>query len=168
MSIDKGSNQLHYMTPPYKNHVELSLYRGARSGMGTPRTAASPPSSVGFTRDFASMAHTRSPRTAQTTFSPLAAAAPRSIVPARYLLHSLSPRLGRTPVGGVRKSARSAANDGDADRPWRDSIGPFMSIDKGSNQVHYMKPPYAPHVELSLYRGARSGMDTCSRRRAGR
>ena len=55
----------------------------------------------------------------------------------------------------------------DADRPLQETISPFMSIDKGSNQVHYMKPPYAPHVQLSLDRGARSGMDTCSRRRPG-
>ena len=58
-------------------------------------------------------------------------------------------------------------NDKDPDRPRQETIGPFMSIDKGSNQLHYAQPPYARHVQLSLDRGARSGMDTCSRRRAG-
>ena len=34
-----------------------------------------------------------------------------------------------------------------------------MTIDRGSNMVHYLKPPYKAHVQLSLDRGARSGMD---------
>ena len=53
-----------------------------------------------------------------------------------------------------------------ADRPRQETIGAFMTIDKGSNMLHYMQPPYAAHVQLSLDRGARSGMDTRSRRRA--
>ena len=53
-----------------------------------------------------------------------------------------------------------------SDRPRQETTGPFMTIDQGSNQLHYMKPPYKAHVQLSLDRGARSGMDTRSRRRA--
>ena len=51
-----------------------------------------------------------------------------------------------------------------SDRPRQETTGPFMTIDQGSNQLHYMKPPYKAHVQLSLDRGARSGMDASARR----
>ena len=37
-----------------------------------------------------------------------------------------------------------------SDRPRQETTGPFMTIDQGSNQLHYMKPPYKAHVQLSL------------------
>jgi len=159
MSIDRGSNQQHYMKPPYAPHVMLSLDRGARSGMdiSSPRPAASPTSvlaagpRVNSPRCIEWMAHTRS-------------AAPTRIVPSMYKLHSTSPRSRETVTKEGRKNEMGAK---DPDRPRQETAGPLMSIDRGSNQLHYIKPPYAPHVQLSLDRGARSGLDTRSRRRPG-
>ena len=134
MTIDQGSNQLHYMKPPYKAHVQLSLDRGARSGMDASARRSGSTSKLNLMKipDSIATAHTRRPRTSSS---------PTAIAP-------------------VKKNQN-------ADRPRQETIGAFMTIDKGSNMLHYMKPPYAAHVQLSLDRGARSGMDTCSRRRAG-
>ena len=134
MTIDQGSNQLHYMKPPYKANVQLSLDRGARSGMDASARRAGSTSKLNLMKipDSIATAHTRRPRTSSS---------PTAIAP-------------------VKKNQN-------ADRPRQETIGAFMTIDKGSNMLHYMKPPYAAHVQLSLDRGARSGMDTCSRRRAG-
>ena len=133
MTIDQGSNQLHYMKPPYKAHVQLSLDRGARSGMDASARRAGSTSKLNLMKipDSIATAHTRRPRTSSS---------PTAIAP-------------------VKKNQN-------ADRPRQETIGAFMTIDKGSNMLHYMQPPYAAHVQLSLDRGARSGMDTRSRRRA--
>ena len=142
MTIDQGSNQLHYMKPPYKAHVQLSLDRGARSGMDASARRSGSTSKLNLSGsasklnlmkipDSIATAHTRRPHT------------------------SSSP----TAIARVQKNQN-------ADRPRQETIGAFMTIDKGSNMLHYMQPPYAAHVQLSLDRGARSGMDTRSRRRA--
>ena len=83
-------------------------------------------------------------------------AAPRSMVPSQYYMRSRfdTPR---------KMSPRASPRD--PDRPRQETVAAFMSVDKGSNIVHYMQPPYADHVRLTLSRGARSGMDTVSRRR---
>ena len=129
MTIDQGSNQLHYMKPPYKAHVQLSLDRGARSGMDASARRAGSTSKLNLMKipDSIATAHTRRARAA---------------------------------------TAAPAKRNPNSDRPRQETIGAFMTIDKGSNMLHYMQPPYAAHVQLSLDRGARSGMDTRSRRRA--
>lgn len=163
MSIDRGNNQLHYMKPPYAPHVQLSLDRGARSGMDTcsRRTETSTACNVAtsprlFTKNL-EWAHTR-------------AAAPTCMVPSRYKMETMTSRSMTPRSVSPRSMTPRMKNDTgvkDPDRPRQETIGAFMSIDRGSNQLHYMKPPYAPHVQLSLDRGARSGMDICSRRLPG-
>ena len=167
-NIDRGGNQLYYMKPPYAPHVELSLYRGARSGMAdtgsfslTRRTAASPMSNVlsSRPRSLVPIAKTleSTPRVATAPW----AAAPKSISPARYRI--------RSPRSILDKFVSEAQTIGkDPDRPRQENPGAALrTLDRGGNQTNYIQPPYAPHVQLSLYRGARSGMDTCSRRRPG-
>ena len=169
MTIDKGSNQLHYMTPPYAPHVQLSLERGARSGMD--RTSHLRTATMSATsHSTASPRSLRSKAPLTKTLEPLASTprkAPMSIVPSRYYIQTPAVRSSLGDKSVSRKNDSKGANE-DPGRPRRETVGPFMTIDKGSNQLHYMKPPYAPHVQLNLERGARSGMDTSSRRRAGR
>ena len=155
MSIDKGSNQLHYMKPPYAKHVQLSLDRGARSGMDTCSRRTATSTSTLPSIEPTATADARRPRTAPTSIAPakknLALMAPHSM--------ERGTKVARARRGKIDTSAAPE------DRPRQEKVMPFMSIDKGSNQVHYMKPPYAKHVQLSLDRGARSGMESRSRLR---
>ena len=139
MTIDQGSNQLHYMKPPYKAHVQLSLDRGARSGMDASARRSGSTSKLNLSGSTSKLNLMKIPDSIATAHTRRARAA----------------------------TAAPAKRNPNSDRPRQETIGAFMTIDKGSNMLHYMKPPYAAHVQLSLDRGARSGMDTCSRRRAG-
>ena len=138
MTIDQGSNQLHYMKPPYKAHVQLSLDRGARSGMDASARRSGSTSKLNLSGSTSKLNLMKIPDSIATAHTRRARAA----------------------------TAAPAKRNPNSDRPRQETIGAFMTIDKGSNMLHYMQPPYAAHVQLSLDRGARSGMDTRSRRRA--
>ena len=138
MTIDQGSNQLHYIKPPYKAHVQLSLDRGARSGMDASARRSGSTSKLNLSGSTSKLNLMKIPDSIATAHTRRARAA----------------------------TAAPAKRNPNSDRPRQETIGAFMTIDKGSNMLHYMQPPYAAHVQLSLDRGARSGMDTRSRRRA--
>ena len=142
MTVDKGSNQVHYVTGPFADHVQLSLDRGARSGMGSGMD----------TQSRRTMTHTASSRTNED--------------PVKKSLNSTTSLLGGNSVRSPRSKTDTPATP--SDRPRQETVGPFMTVDKGSNQVHYMKGPYADHVRLSLDRGARSGMGDTRSRMSGR
>ena len=144
--------------PPSSFRFSLKLQsttplRSASPRAASPRSNApfssSPRSNAPLTKNLGLMATARAP-------------APTSIVPSQYYIQS---RLDSTSSEPRKISARAKDPDWS---PRRDTVASFMSVDKGSNIMHYVEPPYAPHVHLTLSRGAQSGMHTVSRRRAGR
>jgi hypothetical protein len=153
---DAGSWALHptpsKVPPPGSYETASSFHRKATpttARLPSPRSV-SPRSNAPLTKKLNLMA----PASAR-------AAAPASIVRSQYYMHT------RTEEKRFTETRKIDAGAKEPDRPRQETINSFMSIDKGSNIVHYIKPPYAPHVQLSLSRGARSGMDTISRRRTG-
>jgi len=171
MTIDKGSNQVHYLKPPYKAHVQLSLDRGARSGMDgcartrRPRTGAvGPRSTTASTRSLNSVTlprtTTRRPRTATGQMSAVNSVKSLKTMASRSEDRSVSSEWRKnTTLEQHSDLGRTHASKELGDRPiYGEKVMSCMTIDKGSNQVHYLKPPYKAHVQLSLDRGARSGM----------
>ena len=95
------------------------------------------------------------------------------IFPTRFrALSPTLPTLPTLPTPTVPTVSERRKNDTSSelrDRPiYGEKVMPCMTVDRGSNMVHYLKPPYKAHVQLSLDRGARSGMDGCARTRRPR
>ena len=174
MSVDKGSNQVHYMQGPYRPHLQLSLERGARSGMAmdakhgrqtSPRSegaAQRSPEKAATPRHIYFMQSLQPTATAGLSSPRTTVASRTAFVPPKKNLYSTSPRPGPKLAAGERRKQFAGYDD----HPSVETAGgTVMSIDRGTNQVHYLTK-FKPHVQLSLERGARSGMDKNARAHA--